>query len=275
MLHAATRWRCKLAYGGILAPPSQWGREPRTRSSLAGDAAQVQTRPTVTAIWQVQFRMNDTIPPDSPVPAEPSDELQVRPRGAVHRQRALALALALALVALAVLIAQPWQDDGDSPFGLVAQVVPPDPAVAAFSTAPEVGKLAPNFLLATIDGRTVRLSDLRGRPVFLNFWATWCFFCLSEMPAMQRFADRHSEEVVVVGVNVGEPATDARTFAANFGIRYPLLLDADRDVTEAYRVRAMPTSLFIDADGVVRSVSPSVLTPPQMEERLAEVLPGG
>ncbi len=255
--------------------PHHNGDVSHGRDLLAGDAAQGKIGPTVTAIWQVQFRMNDTTPPASPVPTEPSDEFQARPRGTVHRQRALALALALALVASAVLVARPWQDGGDSRLGLVAPVAPPDPAVADLGTAPEVGKLAPNFLLATIDGRTIRLSDLRGRPVFLNFWATWCFFCLSEMPAMQRFADRHRDEVVVIGVNVGEPAADARTFAANFGIRYPLLLDADRHVTEAYRVRAMPTSIFIDADGVVRSVSPSVLTPPQMEERLAEVLPAG
>ncbi len=178
--------------------------------------------------------------------------------------------LAVVLVGGMVVVARPWSGR-DAAFGPVAQVVPAGEA-AALTTAPEIGKLAPNFRLRTIDGGEVRLSDLRGRPVFLNFWATWCVFCVTEMPAMQQLADRHGGAVAVVGVNVGEEAERAHRFADAAGIRYPLLLDADRAVTKEYEVRAMPTSLFLDADGVVRGVKYGVLTPPEMEAFLDPLL---
>ncbi len=92
------------------------------------------------------------------------------------------------------------------------------------------------------------------------------------MPAIQRLADKYGDRLVIVGVNVGEDAKTARTFAENFDIRFTLLLDPDMAVTKAYQVRAMPTSLFIDPDGVVHSVHYGVLTPPQMEERIAPLL---
>jgi len=184
----------------------------------------------------------------------------------------LGLMLATLLVMAAVVVARPWDDGGDSGFGPVAQIAPAAADAAGLPTAPAVGKLAPNFRLQTLDGKEVRLSDLRGRPVFLNFWATWCFFCLTEMPAMQRVADEYGERVTILGVNVGESAGTARAFADREGIHFPLALDADKEVVKAYQARAMPTSLFIDADGVVRSLSYGPLTPPQMKEHLAGVL---
>jgi peroxiredoxin len=183
------------------------------------------------------------------------------------------LALAGVLVAAALLVGRVQSDGGDGRFGLVSQVAPADAKFADLATAPEVGKLAPNFRLETIDGGSLQLSDLRGRPVFLNFWATWCFSCVTEMPAMQRLADKYGDQVVVLGVNTGEPADRALAFATAQEIRYPLVLDPDLTVTETYGVRAMPTSLFIDVNGVVHSVSFGVLFPDQMEERLAPLLP--
>lgn len=191
--------------------------------------------------------------------------------GPTSPRRWPAIALALVLIAAALGLTRPWEGD-DSPYGIVTQVAPNAADAADLDTEPVAGKLAPNFLLPTLDGQPVRLSDLRGRPVFLNFWATWCILCLTEMPAMQRLADRHGDRLLVIGVNVGEAATDARTFADQAGIRYPLVLDADKDVTRSYQVQAMPTSLFIDPDGVVHFVAYGVLTPPQMEEFLRPLL---
>ena len=205
-------------------------------------------------------------PPGAGAAAEPSRE-----RGR-RDPRWLGLLVAVVLVAGGVAVARPWVEDDGGGYGPIAQVEPVAAAAAALETAPEVGKLAPNFRLRTAGGEEVRLAELRGRPVFLNFWATWCLFCVGEMSAMQKLADRYDDRVAVLGVNVGEDAERARRFAAEAGVRYPLLLDADRAVTEAYRVRAMPTSLFVDGDGVIRSAKFGPLTPPEMEEHLAPLL---
>jgi len=190
------------------------------------------------------------------------------PSSRLSRWRWLGVALALAIVAVAVYWARPGQEGAGAGLGIVAQIAPEDDAAADLATAPETGKLAPNFRLQNLAGEEVLLSDLRGRPVFLNFWATWCFSCITEMPAMQRLADRYGEDVIVIGVNVGQSGEVAREFAAREGIRFPLLLDPEKEVTKAFDVRAMPTSLFIDRHGRVSSLNYGVLLPPEMEARL-------
>lgn len=178
--------------------------------------------------------------------------------------------VALAIVGAALLIAR--HGHGGHGFGVVAQVAPPVARDAGLPTAPRAGALAPNFRLQTTDGRTLRLSDLRGRPVVLNFWATWCDYCVTEMPALQHVAGTYGNRIAVVGVNVGETDAKARAFAGPKGIHYPLVLDPELDVAGAYQVRAMPTSLIIDADGVVRVVHYGVLTPAELEAALAPLL---
>ena len=184
------------------------------------------------------------------------------------RHRWGGLFLVFVLVAIAVALVRLPQD-GDAAFGLVDQV----PSESAEATGPRIGNLAPNFRLQTITGDSLRLSDLRGRPVFLNFWATWCGECRNEMPAMQRLADEHGDAIAVVGLNAGEKTETVRAFADRLGIGYPLLLDPGSSVVEAYAVPAIPTSLFIDADGVVRSVVFGELTREEMEEYLRPLLP--
>jgi thiol-disulfide isomerase/thioredoxin len=178
------------------------------------------------------------------------------------------LALAAALVLAAVIFSGFPDSESSGEFGIVAQVESPVDAVSDLETAPKVGGLAPNFRLQTLDGDEVLLSDLRGQPVFINFWATWCFFCISEMPAIQKLANEYGDDVVMLGVNVAEPRDDAQTFATNFEITYSLLLDRDRKVTEAYQVRSMPTSVFVDANGVIRSFGFGVMFPDQIREQI-------
>ncbi|CAN5814822.1 hypothetical protein BH20CHL2_BH20CHL2_04450 [soil metagenome] len=170
-----------------------------------------------------------------------------------------------------------WQDRETGPVapdevGLIDQVAPDVADANALSTAPEAGALAPNFRLETVGGEVLELADLRGTPIFLNFWATWCFFCLTEMPAMQVVADEYGDQVVVMGVNAGDSPEDARTYASNFDIRYTLALDTQLEITEAYAVRQMPTSVFIDEHGVVASVIYGVIVPDQMRENIDAML---
>jgi len=116
--------------------------------------------------------------------------------------------------------------------------------------APAVGSLAPDFALQTLDGKTVRLSDFRGQPVLLNFWATWCGPCRLEMPAIQeRYNDGAFE---VLAVNFDESAALVRRFAEELNLSLPIVLDPGGQVQELYRVRGYPTSFLVDEDGVVR-----------------------
>ncbi|ASN05614.1 TlpA family protein disulfide reductase [Virgibacillus necropolis] len=119
----------------------------------------------------------------------------------------------------------------------------------------EVGMQAPNFELETLSGETVKLSDLQGKKVFINFWATWCPPCKKEMPEMQKFYEQHSDEVEILAVNVTGQENSlkaVRDFSDNFKYTYPILLDKELKVTEEYMAFGLPTTYFIGTDGVVQ-----------------------
>jgi peroxiredoxin len=123
--------------------------------------------------------------------------------------------------------------------------------------APHKGFLAPDFALETEDGEIVRLSELRGRPVVVNVWTSWCPPCREEMPALQRvFHDYQEQGVVILGMNstLQDRREEALAFAAGQGLTFPILLDTDGEATRLYQVRALPTTFFIDARGVIQEV---------------------
>lgn len=115
-----------------------------------------------------------------------------------------------------------------------------------------VGYTAPDFALQTPSGDTVRLSELRGQPLVLNFWATWCGPCRAEMPALLRLEAAYAGRAQVIGVNQGESAATITAFATELAIDYPLLIDRNHAINRQYGVRGLPTTLFIDADGIIR-----------------------
>ncbi|HEV8439341.1 MAG TPA: TlpA disulfide reductase family protein [Methylomirabilota bacterium] len=118
------------------------------------------------------------------------------------------------------------------------------------------GIRAPAFTLADVDGGPLSLSDLRGRPVVLNFWASWCVPCEMEMPALQRLQDTAgSGTVAVVAVNVRESAARVKDWGRGRAIRFRLLLDLDGAVTSRYAVEALPFTVLIDGRGDVRAVA--------------------
>lgn len=131
-----------------------------------------------------------------------------------------------------------------------------EPAVAALSAemAPEVGKLAPTFTLATPDGTPVSLEGLRGQVVLVNFWATWCPPCRAEMPAIQAaYAQYQPQGFTVVAVTANEQPENVTSFFSSRGLSFAALLDDGR-VHSAYRASGLPSSFFIDRQGVVRAI---------------------
>ena len=114
----------------------------------------------------------------------------------------------------------------------------------------EIGKSAPDFELTKLDGTNVKLSDLKGKKVILNFWATWCGPCQQEMPDMEAFYKEHKENVEILAVNYTPSEKVGEEKVSNFikekGITFPVLLDKNIDVTTAYKVITIPTSYFID-----------------------------
>lgn len=125
------------------------------------------------------------------------------------------------------------------------------------SPAPAVGKVAPDFQLQNLDGQAVSLSDFRGRPVLLNFWASWCEPCRFEMPFIQKvFEDEVWSEkgLVILGVDIGESPTTVEEFVEAFGLTFPMLLDINQDVALKYNIRGIPTTFLIDKDGIIQNI---------------------
>ena len=114
----------------------------------------------------------------------------------------------------------------------------------------EVGEPSPGFALEGLDGSEVSLARLQGKVVVLNFWASWCGPCRLEMPDFQKAWEEHQEQgVVFVGIAVDDTASEASKFAEQVGVTYPLALDTTGDVARAYRIRAVPSTYFIDREG--------------------------
>jgi len=126
---------------------------------------------------------------------------------------------------------------------------------SAPTEVPEIGKLALDFQLTDIDGQFISLSGFQGEPVLLNFWATWCGPCRVEMPYIQEVNNRRSEHgVVVLSINIGESLTRVEEFMRDYNLSFPVLLDFEGNVAERYNVGAIPTTYFIDSDGIIRDM---------------------
>ncbi|WP_066062644.1 TlpA disulfide reductase family protein [Neobacillus soli] len=114
-----------------------------------------------------------------------------------------------------------------------------------------IGAMAPNFELKTLTGDKVKLSDLKGKKVMLNFWATWCGPCKAEMPEMEKFSKHKEDDVVILAVNI-DPQLDVQGFVDENKITFPILLDADDIVNEKYQIISIPTTYFIDSKGIIQ-----------------------
>ena len=132
------------------------------------------------------------------------------------------------------------------------------------------GAVAPDFAFQLADGRYAKLSDLKGRPVVINFWATWCGPCRLEMPELVKAAAANPD-LVLLAANVQEARSQVEPFAAEFNLRVPVVLDADGKLSRLYQVRGLPTTYFVDGDGNIAAVVAGALTPQAIADHLTEI----
>jgi peroxiredoxin len=163
-----------------------------------------------------------------------------------------------------------------SPIAESPQVVQISPRVNLQSIA-RVGDPAPDFSLKTIDGDEVKLSDFNGKTVLLNLWASWCSPCRYEMPGIQAAYEKYKDRgLVVLGIDYTfqDNLLDAKAFVEEFKLAFPILIDETGEVsTGLYGMRGLPTSYFIDTEGILQRIQVGAMLPDKLEEYLTEILP--
>ena len=232
--------------------------------------------------------MTENVRASPPLEAGP-DSASARARLSPWRRRLFSIAV-IAAIAAAIWWLEYRPDSSDESvsgerFGPAA--LPAALAPAGADVAPKEGALAPDFLLETLDGDELRLSDLRGTPVVLNFWASWCTPCRREIPQFVATYDRYRDEgLVVVAVNLQESPSIISRYARDFDMQFPITIDRDGEVADEYRLLGLPTTYFIDRQGTVRSVFrgpflqrlqgtrvQGAISEGQLAERIEEILP--
>jgi peroxiredoxin len=148
-----------------------------------------------------------------------------------------------------------------------------DPSQPAEETAvsPQRDSQAPNFMLSDLSGQEISLSDLRGRVVLINFWATWCGPCQLEMPALQSRYEMYEGDLTVLAVDFDEPADLVQDFVDEYGLTFDVLLDPGASVQQLYRVLGYPTSVFVDEQGVIRIIHVGIMAESQLDSYLGEM----
>jgi cytochrome c biogenesis protein CcmG, thiol:disulfide interchange protein DsbE len=138
-----------------------------------------------------------------------------------------------------------------------ASSAPPGSTTAGEIPAPKESFLAPEIELTTLDEETIRLSELRGQPILVNIWASWCAPCRAEMPAMQRVYEAYRDQgftILAVNATNQDNLTDASTFVQQHQLTFPILLDVSGQVSQAYQAHSLPTSFFVDAQGIIQEI---------------------
>jgi thiol-disulfide isomerase/thioredoxin len=156
--------------------------------------------------------------------------------------------------------------------------VPPGTTTNGKIPAPMAGFLAPDFELITLNGDTVTLSELQGKVVLVNFWASWCPPCRSEMPAMERiYTEYGPDDFVILAVNNTrqDNPSDAERFVSEKELTFPILFDTDGWVSSKYQVHSLPTSFFVDRKGTVSEIVIGGMSEALLRTRVEELISEG
>jgi len=191
--------------------------------------------------------------------------------------RSLALCLAALLTLSFAACATP--DSTDNPVGPA-----PSPAGAASSSTSAATQppstqplpLIPDFKVLDIEGNTVKLSDFFGRPIILNFWATWCPPCKAELPDFNTAAAAHGDEVVFLMVNLTDGVRDTvntvKEFVAANEYTFPVYFDTEYSAANAYRVSSIPTTYFINAEGAIIHSKVGIVSEDELSEMIRKLM---
>ena len=127
--------------------------------------------------------------------------------------------------------------------------------VSCAPPCPDLGKNAPDFTLQNTEGKSINLSDFKGKTVILNFWATWCGPCQYETPFFQAVHnERANKGAVILAIDIKESSATVKSFAANKGISFPILLDTEAKVAQKYCLpNVLPITIFINAEGIIKA----------------------
>jgi len=182
-------------------------------------------------------------------------------------QRIYSLLLIALLVAGCAASRTAGGQPNSEPADAAAQPAPTDQGSLASPTPvgrpmpPKVGNVAWDFVLPNMQGEQVRLSDLRGKHVMLSFWATWCGPCRSEIPAMVKlYEEMDGQDFEILAINMREDSAKVQPFVQELNMDFPVLFDTNGKLAQAYYVRGIPTSIFIDDEGVIQIVHVGTLS---------------
>lgn len=141
----------------------------------------------------------------------------------------------------------------------------------------QIGSAAPDILVQTLDAGTLQLSDFHGKPIMVNFWATWCGPCTAEMKNIEAVFQKHqNQDFVILGVNQGEGSETIKGYGEIWKLHFPLLRDDGDNASRTYNIRALPTTIFVDAQGKIHEIHVGgPMTVDFIETRVNELLGKG
>lgn len=183
--------------------------------------------------------------------------------------RDVGITLAIAAVVLGVIYA--FNRPSRSSEGTFQEVTPNTGSIHT-GPAPAKGQPAPEFEVPLLGGGTFRLSDYKGKVVWINIWASWCPPCRAETPDIVRvWGEQKDRDLVILGVDLGEDEVTARAFAEKMGITYPITLDPRGSLSTKYSVAGLPSHFFVDKNGILREVRLGQLSNKSMVQTLDRV----
>ena len=266
------------------APPQQTALPPATAATPGYSQATQPPAPASGPIYPYAAPPDDSASPPPPAARRPLGLgwLWWLAGGCALLLLCCMCALLLSLLSIAVGLGPSRSNPVPAPLPPTATPRPPasanPPAAPAIEAAPArpgsgpIGQAATDFTVTTLDGQTMKLSDFRGHPVVLNFWASWCGPCREEMPLLSKtYEEQKDSGLVVLAVNVQESAATARRYAEQNKLPFTIALDEKGEISGLYRVRSLPTTYFIDAEGVIQSWQTGTLSKMLLDRHLDRI----